>query len=392
MNFSLTEKEEARILEIKRDLHMHPELSHQEVRTSRIIREVLLSLPGIEEVRLPRPPETGALFRLRGGKAGGECGLRADIDALPITEQYESPYVSRTPGIMHGCGHDFHCSALIGAAMLLSRQRAELPGTVDFLFQMGEETTDGMKDTLEAGLLEVIHPARFFAIHNRPEVPAGQVVIQPGALMSAKANFILTVKGEGGHGAMPHLSRDPITASAAIISALQTIVSRNVPPEETAILTIGAIHGGTVENLIADRVEMKGCVRSLSKAVRDMEMERALSIAEHVARGFLCEADLSFREELPAVFNSPSMTKIAGKAARLAAGEENLVQAAPSLASEDFALLMEKVPSYLYWVGSGTEGERLYAWHHPCFHTCDAALPVAARLYAASAFVANSEI
>ncbi len=389
MDFSLTEREGEEILRIKRELHMHPELSHREKRTSALIREIVSSLPGMEELALPRPLETGVLFRLRGGKWGGETGLRADIDALPIQEQYESPYKSLTDGIMHGCGHDFHTAALIGAAMILTRQRDLLPGTVDFLFQMGEESTDGMRDTLEAGLLQVIHPKRFFAIHNRPEVPAGKVVIQAGPLMSAKANFDLTVLGAGGHGAMPQLARDPISASALIISALQTVVSRNIAPGDNAILTIGAIHGGSTENLIPDRVQMKGSVRSLSQKTRDMEMERLEAISKHVAEACLCRAELSFREELPAVVNSPEMTEIARRAAGLSAGEENLVQAEPSLASEDFALLMEHVPSYLYWVGSGTEGEELSAWHNPGFHTNDAALPVAAGVYASSAVLSN---
>lgn len=212
MDLHLTEKEAGQVLAIKRDLHMHPELSHEEFRTTERIREVLSGLPGIEILDLPDTSvvKTGVVARLRGGKSGGETGLRADIDALPQTEQVESPYKSRCEGKMHACGHDFHTASLLGAAMILSRNRAEVPGTVDFLFQEAEETTNGCQEMIDAGLFSIISPKYFFGMHNRPEVPAGQVVIQSGGLMSAKSNFVITVHGKGGHGAMPHLCIDPM--------------------------------------------------------------------------------------------------------------------------------------------------------------------------------------
>ena len=391
MDLHLTEKEAGQVLAIKRDLHMHPELSHEEFRTTERIREVLSGLPGIEILDLPDTSvvKTGVVARLRGGKSGGETGLRADIDALPQTEQVESPYKSRCEGKMHACGHDFHTASLLGAAMILSRNRAEVPGTVDFLFQEAEETTNGCQEMIDAGLFSIISPKYFFGMHNRPEVPAGQVVIQSGGLMSAKSNFVITVHGKGGHGAMPHLCIDPIVCAAAIIQSLQTIVSRNVDPMENAILTIGSIHGGSVENLIVEDVRMTGCVRALSQKTKEMQIRRLEEIVTNTAKAYQCTAGIEYKEVLPVAYNTPEMTKIAHRAAAAVVGEENCVTAVPTLASEDFAIIMDKIPSYLYWVGSGTAGEPLHAWHNPKFHANDTALPVAAAVYASSAVTAN---
>ena len=393
MDLHLTEREAKAVLAIKRDLHMHPELSHEEYETTEKIRKILSGIEGIEILQLPDTSrvKTGVVARLRGGKPGGECGLRADIDALPQTECYESPYKSQIPGKMHACGHDFHTASLLGAAMILSRNRQEVPGTVDFLFQEAEETTNGCQEMIDAGLFSLISPTHFFGMHNRPEVPAGQVVIQPGGLMSAKTNFIITIHGKGGHGAMPHLCVDPIVCAAAVIQSLQTIVSRNVDPMENAILTIGSIHGGSVENLIVEDVKMTGCVRALSQKTKDMQVSRLEEIVYSTARAYQCTAEIEYRENLPVAYNSPEMTEMARKAAAAVVGEENCVTATPTLASEDFAIIMEKVPSYLYWIGSGTEGEPLYAWHNPKFHTNDAGLYVAAAVYASSAVTANRE-
>lgn len=393
MDMRLTAEERQKILDIKRDLHMHPELSHEEFETTKKIRKVLEGLPGIEILELPDTSKvkTGVVARLCGGRPGIEVGLRADIDALPQTEMYESPYKSCISGKMHGCGHDFHTAALLGAAMILSRNKDEVPGTVDFLFQEAEETTNGCKEMVDAGLFDIIHPRYFFAQHNRPEVPAGQVVVQPGGLMSAKTNFVITVHGKGGHGAMPHLCIDPIVCASAMVQSLQTIVSRNVDPMENAILTIGSINGGSVENLIVESVRMTGCVRSLDQKTKDMMISRFETIVKNTAAAYQCTADIEYREVLPVAYNSPDMVKIAHEAARSVVGEKNCVRAVPTLASEDFAVIMDMVPSYLYWIGSGTEGEPLYAWHNPMFHANDAGLPVGAEVYAASVIAANEE-
>ena len=218
MEIRLTSEEEAQIIDFRHDMHMHPELSHREFRTTSNIKAFLSTLEGIEILELPRKT-TGVVARLIGGKMGPEICLRADIDAICQTEDNDLPWKSRETGIMHACGHDFHTAGLLGAAMILSRKREEVPGTVDFLFQEAEETTDGAREMIDAGIFEVIHPVAFFGEHNRPEVPVGKVVCKNGALMAAKTNFVIRVIGRGGHGSMPHLCVDPIVASAAIIQS-----------------------------------------------------------------------------------------------------------------------------------------------------------------------------
>jgi len=385
MDIRLTSEEEARILEFRHDMHMHPELSHREYRTTENIRKFLSSLEGIEILQLP-VRTTGVVARLTGGRPGPEIGLRADIDAICQTEDNDLAWKSEEPGIMHACGHDFHTAGLLGAAMILSRMREEVPGTIDFLFQEAEETTDGAREMVDAGLFEVIHPEAFFGEHNRPEVPCGKVVCKNGALMAAKTNFVIRVYGRGGHGSMPHLCIDPIVASAAIIQSLQTIVSRNTDPLSSVVLSVGSIHGGSIENLVVDKVEMTASIRALSIEARERAVRRMESLVTNTAAAYECRAEIEYREILPLTFNSEEMYKIAVRAAEMAVGSENVIDVPPTLASEDFSILMEKVPSFFYWIGSGTPGETAYAWHQSRFKADDAGVRVAAEVMAAACF------
>jgi hippurate hydrolase len=287
---------------------------------------------------------------------------------------------------MHACGHDFHTAGLLGAAIILSRNRSEVPGTVDFLFQEAEETTDGARKMIDAGLFEVIHPAAFFGEHNRPEVPVGKVVCKNGALMAAKTNFVIRIFGRGGHGSMPHLCVDPIVASAAIIQSLQTIVSRNTDPLESVVLSVGSIHGGSIENLVVDKVEMTASIRALSVEARERAVRRMENVVRSTAEAYECRAEIEYREILPLTFNSEEMYKVAVRAAEMAVGSENVIDVPPTLASEDFSVFMERVPSFFYWIGSGIPGETPYAWHQSRFKADDAGLKVAAGVMAAACF------
>jgi len=384
--FRLTEEENQRILDFRHDMHEHPELSHEEFRTTENIRDFLKTVPGAEILDLP--VKTGVLARITGGKPGPETGLRADIDAIRQTEEYESPYRSETPGIMHACGHDFHTASLLGAALIISRNRECLKGNVDFLFQEAEETTDGAREVLEAGLLEIIHPQKFFALHNRPEVMTGKVVVKNGALMAAKTNFAITIHGVGGHGSMPHLCVDPIVCAAAVISSLQTIVSRNTDPLDSVVLSVGSIHGGSLENLVVDEVRMTASIRALRTETKKAMLKRMETIVTETCRAYECASEIRYEENIPAVFNSPEMARLAKRAAENVVGQENVTDVSPTLASEDFAMIMEKVPSFLYWVGSGTPGEECHAWHNAKFHACDRGIRIAAEVLAESAFCA----
>lgn len=390
MVVKLTQEEENRLIAFKQDLHMHPELPHQEYRTTEKILEFLQSIPGVEILSLKKDL-TGVVARMRGqggvddSVAVSEVALRADIDALPQTEKYESPYISKNQGVMHACGHDFHTASLLGTALLLSKCRDQWSGTVDFLFQEAEETTDGAQEMIDAGLFDVIQPQMFFGMHNRPEVEAGKVVCHKGALMACKTNFVITVRGLGGHGGNPHLSIDPIVCAAAMVQSLQTIVSRNTDPFDQVAFTIGSIHGGTVENQVADEVVMKASIRALSEETKGKALKRLEEIVSGTASAYACMASIVYREVLPLVYNSDEMYDLAKKAAVSAVGEENVTDAKPTLASEDFSLIMERVSSFFYWIGSGTPGEEVFAWHHERFHTDDRGILVGAETMAQAA-------
>lgn len=382
--YRLTGPEYQRILDFKRDMHMHPELAHREYRTTEKIREFLGGLPSCR--LLPLSVETGVVARIEGGGGGPEVMLRADIDALPQTEQVESPWKSQSPGVMHACGHDFHTAALLGAALLLERASAggDLAGSVDLVFQPAEEGTTGARMLIDAGLFDLIHPDYCFGLHNWPSVRTGKIVCHEGALMAAKRNFEIWIHGAGGHGSMPHLNIDPVVGAAAIIQSLQTVVSRNTNPLDAVVLSVNRIEGGSPVNLVVDRVMMKATVRALSECALDRAIERIGCIVERTAQAYECRSEIIWNERIPAVINSPEMTRLARRCAAMTACE--VTDAAPSLASEDFALYRAHVPSFFYWVGStAKDAPRIEELHRPCFHTDDDALSGAAELLAASA-------
>ena len=383
----LTDEEFRCILDFKRDLHMHPELSHKEFRTTERIRDFLKDLPSCDI--LPVPVETGVVAVIKGNnKEKPEIMLRADIDALPQTEEYESEWKSQNPGVMHACGHDFHTASLLGAALILNRmqQEGKLERTVDLVFQPAEEGTTGARMLLDAGLFSFIHPAYCFGMHNWPSVESRNIVCHEGALMAAKRNFEIHIFGAGGHGSMPHLNIDPIVCAAAVVQSLQTVVSRNMDPLDSVVLSINQIEGGSPVNLVVDHVSMKATIRSLSEDALTRAIQRTEEIVENTARAYECRAEIEWKERIPAVYNSPEMTAAAKNCAGMTGCR--IVDAPPSLASEDFALYRANVPSFFYWVGSRAAGETcIEELHRPRFHTDDAALRYAAELYAASASV-----
>ena len=384
--YKLTEEEYARILDMKRDLHMHPELSEQEVRTTACIGQFLSTIPAVEI--LPLNIKTGVVARIRGTSGGTEVMLRADIDALPQTERYESPWKSVNEGVMHACGHDFHTAALLGAALLLARAKeaGDLKGTVDLVFQPAEEGTSGAKMLIEAGLFEKIHPKMCFGIHNWPAIPTGNVACREGVLMAAKRNFDIHIHGAGGHGSMPHLNTDPIVCAAAVVQSLQTIVSRNTSPLDSVVLSINLIQGGSPVNLVVDHVLLKGTIRSLTEEALDRAIERVETIVSHTVKAYECTSETDWLLRVPAVRNAKELRRIAQEAVAQAGCEET--DAPPSLASEDFALYRAYAPSFFYWVGSTAPGDAVEELHRPCFHTDDNALRHAAELYAATAILA----
>ncbi len=383
MNTNLSQEEEQQIRAIKAHLHRHPEISWQEYETTAYIKEILSKIDGLEI--LPLDLKTGVVARLKCQNPGPCVALRADIDALEVIECWDSPDKSQIEGKGHLCGHDFHTSSLIGAAKILSRLRHELSGTIIFIFQPAEETTNGARVILKTGVFESNHVEAIFGLHNRPEVDTGKVVVKPGSLMAAKINFKIVVHGVGGHGSMPHKCVDPLVCSAAIIQNVLTIPARNVDPMKSLVLSICSIHGGTPNNLIVDHVEMTGSMRYHEPEVGKRAFERLKTIVSATSETFECTSDFEVVESVPAVINAASLLEIAESSAREAIGPDAVVFSESGLATEDFADYMQVVPGFFYWLGSHKAGEDVYAWHHNKFHTDDDALRYGSQLLAVSA-------
>jgi hippurate hydrolase len=326
--------------------------------------------------------QTGVAAVLK-GKRPGLIALRADIDALQLTEQTGAPDASVTPGVMHGCGHDLHTASLIGAAMILSELRDEIPD-VAFIFQPAEEITSGAELMIDHGLFLRIKPDMLFGIHNVPELPLGQAGLKFGALMSAKDNFEIKITGRGGHGGLPHKTVDPIVCAAAVISSVQSIVSRNTDPREAAVVSVCSIHAGTPENLITDEVHMTGSVRTLSNEVMELAKGRLHRIVASTSEAYGCGSELKFNGGPPALVNGKEMYGIARDAAEKVLGQDAITDPVPSMGSEDFAVLMKHVPGFFYFLGSGSKTGENYPWHSSRFRPDEGYLMIAAELYVQS--------
>ena len=368
---------------VKRHLHQHPETSWHEHETTAYIRSQLSQIEGVEVLSLGL--DTGVIAVVHGNGPGKTVALRADIDALAVCEAWQSEFPSLENGRMHACGHDFHTASLFGAALLLSQTRSEWSGNVVLIFQPAEETTDGARRIIQTGIFEKYPIEAIFGLHNRPEITTGHVVVKPAPLMAAKINFTVTVTGVGGHGSMPHLCVDPIVCASAIVQHVLTIPARNVDPMQAIVLSICSIHGGTPQNLIVDKVEMTGAMRYLSPKVGERALQRLKTVISSTGEAFECETAFQIVEQVPAVINSPDLYENAVAAAKIAIGENAIVESDSALASEDFADYMQLVPGFFYWLGSRKPEEPVYSWHNDHFHTDDDALEYGARLLAISA-------
>lgn len=382
-DWALYPEEEAAILKIKEALHRHPELSFKEKRTSELIRSVLERMDGVKFLDLPI--ETGVVAMIMGGASGKLVALRADIDALPIEEVPAGPVVSQNEGVMHACGHDFHTAALLGAAQVLSRNRAELRGNVMLIFQPAEEITAGASYLLQAGMYEKYRPDCIFGLHNRPDIDAGKIVAEAGYRMAGKYNFSIRVHGKSSHGGAPQDSRDPVVCACALVTALQSVISRNVNPFGSATLGIESIQSNnSMMHQMVDDVILEGSIRAHDDTVRDQIMARVRKMTEQICDAYGCKGELAIELEVPATYNTEEMAQIAMRAARNTVGEDHIVSVHGGLGCEDFGVLLQETPGYYYWLGSGRFDEKdqteYPGWHDPAFHTNDAALPVAATL------------
>ncbi|HXW77407.1 MAG TPA: M20 family metallopeptidase [Candidatus Eremiobacteraceae bacterium] len=370
------------VIAVRRDLHRHPELGFEEVRTARIVADRLTRLG--YEVRTG-VGQTGVVGVLHTGRPGKTILLRADMDALPILEQSEVEFASVNDGKMHACGHDGHVAILLGAAQLIADRRAELCGTIVLCFQPAEEGKGGAKAMIEDGVLDSPRVDRVYGLHLLSQAPSGVIRVRPGPVMASSDSIEITVRGRGGHGAAPHETVDPIVTAAQFINGVQTVVSRKVEPIEPAVVTIGAISGGTIHNVIPDEVRLLGTVRSFSADVRRAMQPRI----EAVLRG-CCEAqgatyDLNYIWRYPVTANDPVEAAYVRELAKKTVGAERSQEMTPTMGAEDFSYMLEQRPGCFFFLGTRADERTGVPHHNARFAIDEAALENGVRMMVALA-------
>ncbi|MEN5033213.1 M20 aminoacylase family protein [Pseudomonas sp. TWI929] len=366
------------MIELRRAIHQQPELGFEEFATSARVASHLREWG--YEVH-PGMAGTAVVGTLRNGK-GPTLGLRAELDALPIEEQSDKPWASTVPGKMHACGHDGHTAMLLAAACELARER-NWRGTLHLIFQPAEEGHggSGAKRMLDEGVFERFPCDAVYALHNSPGMPLGQFGVLAGPRMASTDSVTIVIHGNGGHGAMPDRTIDPVVVGASLVLALQTIVSRNVPPSETAIITVGAFLAGDAANVIPGQAELRLSVRALDPTVRRLLRQRIQALAEHHAQSYGAAAEVSFGEGYPVLVNDPQASQLAEQVLRDWLGDEGLAKGQkPICASDDFAFWLEQVPGCYLLIGNG-EGSGSCEVHNPCYDFNDLALPLGATFW-----------
>ena len=356
------------IVEIRRDIHRHPEIGRKEVRTSGIIREKLKEY-GVDEISSPVP--TGVVAIIRGAKGPGKCvALRTDIDALPLQEDTGLDFASEVPNMMHACGHDIHCSMMLGVAKVLCDNRDKFAGTVKLIFQPSEDTLPGgAKELVEKGVLEDPKVDAIFGMHVMPDPElVGKVAIKAGPMTSAVDLYDVTITGNGGHGSYPHTTQDPILAAAQMIVAMQQIVARKIDPLDTGIMSIGSIHSGDAPNVIPAVCKFGGVSRAYTKEARQMISDQIYKIAEGIKHISDCDVDIYKYEGYPSTINDSRLVECVKEAARKELGEDSVVELeVPYSFSEDFSYYssMTGIPSAFFMVYAGQGTEEPYPLHSP---------------------------
>ena len=352
----------------RRHLHAHPELSFEEVETSRYVEETLRSFDGLE---LERPAATAVVAMLRGPRPGRVLALRADIDALPIQEQSGLEFASTNPGVMHACGHDGHTAMLLGAAKVLCARRGELAGEIRFLFQHAEEKPPGgARQLVDAGVMEGVELV--VGAHLASLKDVGKIGCPVGPMAAAADSFSAEIRGRGGHAAAPHKALDPIAVAAQVVTNVQHLVSRTVDPIESAVVSITRIHAGTADNIIPEAVELGGTVRTFDAAVRAELHERLERVFRGVTEAHGAAYTFAYEEGYGPVVNDAEAAATVLAAARAELGEDAIMEVEPIMGGEDFSAYLEKAPGAFFWVGAGHEGATPH--HHPRFVIDEAAL------------------
>jgi amidohydrolase len=399
----------ARVRQERRYLHMHPELSLREENTARFVTENLreagipfragvggdgrpfymdadaLKLAGIET--LPTTGGTGIVATIEGARPGKCVILRGDMDALAMQEETNADYASLTPNVMHACGHDVHTAVLLNTARVLQARRNEFAGTVKLMFQPGEEGFGGARAMIEDGLLENPHVDAAFALHVDPQTPAGQIALTPGIANAYSDRLFIRVHGKGGHAAAPHNAVDSTLVAAHILIALQTLISRETDPTQSAVITIGTLQAGVgAANVIPEWATLFGTVRTLNPEVRERLVRRIPEVVANIAAAFGATAETAYLRGYPAMVNNPAMCDLVRRAAIPLIGEENIRDKPVGLGGEDFSFVLERVPGAMFRLGTGNVDQGLtWGCHHPKFDVDETALPLGVALMTAVA-------
>lgn len=376
---ALVNQKEAEVIDIRRDIHKHPEVSGKEERTSGVVAEYL-EKQGIEVQRCQN--SYGVIGRLIGNKPGPTIALRADMDALPIQEKTGLPYASKVDGQMHACGHDIHTAVLMGTAAVLSATKDKLNGNVIFLFQPSEEFfPGGALGLIEEGGIDNPKPDAIFALHTNP-IPVGKIAISPGPVIGSVSSLSLRIFGHGGHFAAPHLAVDPILVSSNVVVALSSMVPRRVNPMEDAVLTFGMIQGGTRDNIIGDMVVLRGNIGSLNESLCVKLMEDLEKTVKGITEGMGATYKLKYIHGYPTVCNDPQQVAYVRDVASRVLGESNVIPCTPSLGGEDMSYFLRKIPGALFFLGvhDPESDQPPVSLHDPAFAPDERAITVGMRL------------
>jgi amidohydrolase len=370
---------EQRLVQNRRDLHANPELSGNEVETAHYLAERLDAL-AVDALRTD-VGGAGVVADIKGSKPGQTVLLRADMDGLPIEEAGDLPFRSTRPGVMHACGHDVHMAVALNLADAFARNRDAFSGMVRFAFQPAEEKAGGARPMIAAAVLDGVD--RVIGLHVWSELPLGQVSVRPDTVMASADMFTLTVRGKAGHGAQPHLTVDAVAIAAEIVSALQTLVSRETAPAAPVVITIGSIHAGTAANIVAGEAILQGTLRTFDKAQRATLLARIAELADGIARAMRGRCEFRLDSEAPPTVNNPAIADLVGRAARAVLGEDAVVSFEPLMVGEDFAYFLEARPGCFFLLGGAPDGPRV-VHHTPQFRIDERCLIIGYRVMGAA--------
>jgi len=368
-----------RLVATRRDLHQHPEIAFEEVRTAGIVAERLREL-GLE----PRTGlgKTGVVAVWDSGRPGPTVLARADMDALPVPEEKSVEYRSTVLGKMHACGHDGHTSVLLAVAEVVTGMADQLSGRVVFVFQPAEEVVRGASAMLADGALDGIEVDHVIGLHLSSEHPVGTVAVREGPSMAATDSFRFVVRGKGGHAAYPHQNVDPVVASAHLVLALQSLVSRETDPIDNSVISLTSVHGGTAYNIIPEEVELKGTLRTFDAATRERLSQRIRDVVNGVSATFRCQVDIEWFEGTPAVVNDADETALVERVARDASSVTEVKRSAQAMGGDDMALWLQQAKGAYFYVGAQGGESTAFAHHHPRFDIDERSLPIAAEVLA----------